>query len=204
VAPRFYGTSVTEHAGAAGPSQSTPQAVPTHWVSMIKHTLAHLGPRVSAERMLQDYVGTLYRPAAEAGRQAVAGSFKEAKELAAWTSKVRGAWTQLIVEHVDSEGVSEEPQIGDTLQVNAYVALHDLTPEDVSVEVAYGRAEDGDELQDVALTELEAADNLGNGRHLFTGSLVINRSGAFGYTVRVFPKHPALASKAELGLIVNA
>ena len=55
-----------------------------------------------------------------------------------------------------------------------------------------------------ALAELDAADSLGNGRHLFTGSLVINRSGAFGYTVRVFPKHPALASKAELGLIVNA
>ena len=34
------------------------------------------------------------------------------------------AWPQLTVEHVDSVGVSEDPQIGDTLQVNAYVALH--------------------------------------------------------------------------------
>ncbi|MFK4299810.1 hypothetical protein ABH924_004996 [Arthrobacter sp. GAS37] len=34
--------------------------------------------------------------------------------------------------------------------------------------------------------------------------MLINRSGSFGYTVRVFPKHPSLASKAELGLIVNA
>ncbi|MFF2296606.1 alpha-glucan family phosphorylase [Arthrobacter sp. NPDC058127] len=204
VAPRFYGSTVSAEAGAAGPSQSGPEAIPTHWVSMIKHTLAHLGPAVSADRMLQDYVNTLYRPAAVAGRQAGTASFKEAKELAAWTTKVRNAWPQLIVEHVDSVGVSEEPQIGDTLQVNAYIALHELTPEDVSVEVAYGRAQDGDELDDVALVELTETEDLGNGRHLFTGSILINRSGSFGYTVRVFPKHPSLASKAELGLIANA
>lgn len=204
VAPRFYGTTVSEAAGAAGPSSSGREKVPTHWVSMIKHTLAHLGPAVSAERMLQDYVNILYRPAAVAGRHAVEDSFAQAKDLAAWTSKIRAAWPQLHVEHVDSLGVSEDPQIGDTLQVNAYVGLHNLTPQDVSVEVAYGQAEESDELANVTLVELEPKDELGNGRYLFTGSIVIDRSGSFGYTVRVLPRHDALSSKAELGLIVNA
>ena len=204
VAPRFYGLTVSDGAGAAGPSQSGPQAVPTHWVSMIKHTMSHLGPAVSADRMLKDYVNVLYRPAAVAGRRAVADNFAEAKALAAWISRVRAAWPQIQVEHVDSVGVSEDPQIGDMLQVNAYVALHDLTPDDVSVEVAYGKAEDSDELADVTVAELKAIEDLGKGRHLFSGTVVIDRSGSFGYTVRVLPKHAALASKAELGLIVNA
>jgi starch phosphorylase len=204
VAPRFYGLTVSYGAGAAGPSQSGAQAVPTHWVSMIKHTMSHLGPAVSADRMLKDYVNVLYRPAAVAGRRAGADNFAEAKALAAWISRVRAAWPQIQVEHVDSVGVSEDPQIGDILQVNAYVALHDLSPDDVSVEVAYGKAEDGDELADVTVAELKAVEDLGKGRHLFSGTLVIDRSGSFGYTVRVLPKHEALASKAELGLIVNA
>ncbi|MCA4134343.1 DUF3417 domain-containing protein, partial [Arthrobacter sp. M4] len=204
VAPRFYGSTVSQSAGAAGPSQSVQESVPTHWVSMIKHTLSHLGPAVSAERMLKDYVGILYSPAAVSGRQASEESFKVAKELAAWASKVREAWPELLVEHVDSVGVSEEPQVGDSLQVNAYVALHTLTPEDVTVEVAYGKAQDGDELENVELVELSETEDLDNGRFLFTGSIVIDRPGSFGYTVRVFPKHPALATKAELGLIVNA
>ncbi|TSE18050.1 glycosyltransferase family 1 protein [Arthrobacter sp. KBS0703] len=204
VAPRFYGNTVSESAGAAGPSDSGQEKIPTHWVSMIKHTLAHLGPAVSAERMLQDYVNILYRPAAISGRHAVAGSYAQAKALAAWVSKVRAAWPHLHVEHVDSMGVSEEPQIGDSLQVNAYVGLHNLSPNDVSVEVAYGQAEENDELANVTFVELEPKEELGSGRHLFTGSIVIDRSGSFGYTVRVLPKHEALASKAELGLIVNA
>jgi starch phosphorylase len=204
VAPRFYGSTVSESAGAAGPSTTGTEKVPTHWVSMIKHTLSHLGPAVSAERMLHDYVTLLYRPAAEAGRRASADSYAQARVLAAWTAKVRSAWPLLHVEHVDSVGVSEDPQIGDTLQVNAYVALHTLSPEDVSVEVAYGRAEESDTLTDVTQMDLQAKEDLGDGRHLFSGSLVIDRSGPFGYTVRVLPRHEALASKAELGLIVNA
>ncbi len=204
VAPRFYGSTVSAGAGAAGPSTSGAEKVPTHWVSMIKHTLSHLGPAVSAERMLRDYVNILYRPAAEAGRNASANSYSQARTLAAWTAKVRSAWPLVHVEHVDSVGVSEDPQIGDTLQVNAYVALHSLTPEDVSVEVAYGRAEESDTLTDITVMELKVQEDLGSGRHLFSGSLVIDRSGPFGYTVRVLPRHDALASKAELGLIVNA
>ncbi|QHK22447.1 alpha-glucan family phosphorylase [Pseudarthrobacter psychrotolerans] len=204
VAPRFYGNTVSDSAGAAGPSTTGTEKVPTHWVSMIKHTLSHLGPAVSAERMLHDYVNLLYRPAAEAGRRAVADSYAQARVLAAWTAKVRSAWPLLHVEHVDSVGVSEDPQIGDTLQVNAYIALHTLSPEDVSVEVAYGRAEESDTLADVTLIELSSKEDLGDGRHLFSGSLLIDRSGPFGYTVRVLPRHEALASKAELGLIVNA
>ena len=119
-------------------------------------------------------------------------------------TRVRSAWPQLVVEHVDSVGVSEEPRIGDTLQVNAYIALRSLTPDDVSVEIAYGRAEESDELDDVTVAELTGFEELGNGRYLFSGSVLINRSGSFGYTVRVLPKNPALASKAELGLIANA
>ena len=61
-----------------------------------------------------------------------------------------------------------------------------------------------DTLADITLMELQVKEALGSGRHLFSGSLVIDRSGPFGYTVRVLPRHEALASKAELGLSVNA
>jgi len=33
---------------------------------------------------------------------------------------------------------------------------------------------------------------------------VLDRAGAFGYTVRVVPRHPLLVSSAELGLVAVA
>ena len=36
--------------------------VPTGWVDMVRHTIASLGPKVLATRMLNDYVRSLYAP----------------------------------------------------------------------------------------------------------------------------------------------
>jgi starch phosphorylase len=166
--------------------------------------MAKLGPAVSAERMLQDYVGQLYQPACRSGRLAVRDGYASARQIASWRSKIKDGWSAVQVEHVDSLGVSEEPQIGDSLTVHAYVALGSLGPDDVSVEVVHGRASENDDLSDVAVAELQVAEDLGRGRFLFSGEIVIDHSGSFGYTVRVLPEHESLASKAELGLVVNA
>ena len=35
----------------------------------------------------------------------------------------------------------------------------------------------------------------------YSGELELAQPGPFGYTVRVLPQHPLLASRAELGLV---
>jgi starch phosphorylase len=163
---------VAQGAGAAGPSESSRETVPTHWVSMIKHTLANLGPAVSAERMLHDYVNNLYCPAAVSGRRAVAESFKEAKELAAWTTKVRNAWPAGCGGarglRGRLRGTPGGRQRSKSMPMWPSTASH---PDDVSVEVAFGRAEESDELEDIVVAELDSVEDLGNGRHLFNGSV---------------------------------
>jgi len=41
-------------------------------------------------------------------------------------------------------------------------------------------------------------------RHWFTVTLPLERTGAFGYTVRVLPKNSLLATEAELGVVTVA
>jgi len=45
-----------------------PAGLPTGWLAKVRHCLVHLGPRVQATRMLEDYLDHLYWPAALAGR----------------------------------------------------------------------------------------------------------------------------------------
>ena len=54
------------------------------------------------------------------------------------------------------------------------------------------------------LQDLVVLGDLGGGRHKFCGTITVDRSGPFGYTVRLLPAHPELADKAELGLVTNA
>lgn len=204
VAPRFYGQEDDQSSGAAGPSTRADDGVPRQWLSMIRHTLAVLGPQVSAARMVRDYVNTLYVPAAHAGHEASTAGFAGAREAAAFRERVVTAWPGIAVEHVDSLDIEAEPSIGDTFRVSTYIRLGGLSPNEVRVEAVQGTVGDSDELEDTSVHPLQFAEDLGNGRFLFHGELQLERPGAFGYGVRVVPAHPMLASAAELGLVTSA
>jgi starch phosphorylase len=90
--------------------------------------------------------------------------------------------------------------------VRAVVQLGSLAPDDVAVELVHGRARDGDELVDVHTAELEldSMDATTAGLAHYAGTVPLARSGSFGYTVRVVPRHALLTSPAELGLIAVA
>jgi starch phosphorylase len=170
---------------------------------MVRHTLKSLGPKVLSSRMLRDYVLGLYLPAAAAER-AINTSFDGARELAAFKQRVRDGWDQVRIDHVETGGLAESPEVGATLDLQVYVSLGDLTPADVCVEVVHGRVKGEDDLVDPARAALTLAESYEGGRHRFDGHLVLDRPGAFGYTLRVLPQHAALASPAELGLVAQA
>jgi starch phosphorylase len=186
IAPRFYDLDG--------------DGVPARWLEMVRHTLKSLGPKVLATRMVRDYVRQLYTPAAVTGR-ALNSDFKGATALAAWKKGVREGWDDVRVEHVESHGVGDTPEVGATLTVRAFVALGSLTPDDVAVEVVHGVINGDDELVDTSTTALHLTDTYDGGRFRFDGEVTLARGGAFGYTVRIVPRNGALATVSEMGLV---
>ncbi|MFC5998531.1 alpha-glucan family phosphorylase [Quadrisphaera sp. GCM10027208] len=190
IAPRFYDRDA--------------DGLPRRWLEMVRHTLASLGPKVLATRMVSDYVRQLYLPAAHAQRSLNGPRYAGAAELAAWKRRLRAGWHGVRVDHVESSGLGDSPQVGEVLHVNAYVSLGDLDPRDVAVQVVHGRVSENDELTDVRTETLAHVEAYEAGRHHFAGDVTLRRTGPFGYTVRVVPRHEHLASVAETGLVANA
>ncbi|TDU82338.1 starch phosphorylase [Kribbella voronezhensis] len=182
VAPRFYDGDV-----------------PGRWIEMLRHTIKELGPKVLATRMVRDYVERLYVPAAHSSRE-LNSTYEGARALAAWKKKVRAAWPQIRVDHVELQGLGDVPQLGTTVGIRAYVTLGDLTPGDIDVEALHGRVNSDDEITDPVRVSLSLAETYEGNRHRYEGELKLDRTGPFGYTVRVLPKNAMLASPAELGL----
>ena len=179
--------------------------VPHLWLDMVRATLADLAPRVQASRMLRDYVAELYAPAAAAARVLDADGHEAARELADWKARMRANWPSVRVDHVDSEGVSDGVRVGDELTVTAYVNLGTrITPKDVEVQVAFGRAGDDDVLREPEVHALRLAREFSEDRYSFTGTLKLETAGSVGYAVRVVPTHEGLAGVTELGLAANA
>ncbi|MES2171583.1 MAG: alpha-glucan family phosphorylase, partial [Actinomycetota bacterium] len=189
IAPRFY--------------DRDRDAVPKRWVESIRHTLSTLSPELSANRMVREYVERLYLPAAASARAIAKDRYAPARALAAWKTRLIEAWPQISVSHVESGGVDSVPQVGDELHVRAQVNIDGLSPDDLTVEVVFGRAREGDNLVDPERIELTAEPPSGSSVE-YTGTVALDRAGSFGYNVRVVPNNPLLASPAELGLIAVA
>ena len=168
---------------------------------MVRHTLQSLGPKVLASRMVRDYVRELYAPAAASGRRLDGSQHAGARELATWKARVRATWQAVNVDHVEASGVGDSPEIGNALTVRAFVSLGDLAPGDVEVQVVHGRAGEDDQLSDTVSMPLTHAEAYEGGRHRYEGEVKLERTGPFGYTVRMLPSHPLLANPAELGLV---
>ncbi|WP_410536368.1 alpha-glucan family phosphorylase [Streptomyces sp. KL2] len=189
VAPCFYDR------GPAG------DGLPERWIEMVRQTRERLGPKVLADRMVREYTERLYTPAAHAHRalEADAGA---AGRLAEWKARVRAGWPRVAVDHVES--VCESVELGGSLSLRVRVALGGLEPGDVEVQAVAGRVDESDSIAGDDAVRVPLKPSGGpeeDGSWLYEGPLALDRTGPFGYTVRVLPSHPLLASPAEMGLV---
>ncbi|MEV7233422.1 alpha-glucan family phosphorylase [Streptomyces sp. NPDC051020] len=188
VAPRFYDRG--------------DDGLPERWVEMVRRTVGTLGPKVLAGRMVREYVERLYTPAALAHRSLDSAT---ARELADWKARVRAAWPRVAVDHVEAVAPSTiggSAELGATLALRVRIALGALEPDDVEVQAVAGRVDSADAISDAQFFPLKPTGGQDlEGRWLYEGPLALDRTGPYGYTVRVLPAHPLLATSAELGLV---
>jgi starch phosphorylase len=172
--------------------------VPRRWVRRVRHARVSLGPKVTASRMLRDYVEKLYEPTAAGADRLTADGSARAKALAAWKLRVGAAWPGVSVVSVDSEdGIAD---LGASRSVRATVALGSLQPDDVAVELVHGPVGTGDELQSPSTSTMSFV-GVGDrpSSYRFEGTFSTERAGRYGFAVRVVPGNPDLVTFADLG-----
>ena len=107
-------------------------------------------------------------------------------------------------------GVSEvtgpenlQMKVGQAFTVKAKVELGLLSPEDVTVEIYYGRLDQNEEFIE-RNTSIMSVIGEDGGRHLYEGLVVCAGTGRFGYTVRILPSRERLENRFVMGLLAWA
>jgi starch phosphorylase len=178
--------------------------LPRRWIARMKASIGALCHFFNTHRMVREYTERFYLPAAARYRRLTADEMAGAETLAAWTTRIRENWSQVRVQEVEAEPLTEL-QVGSEVRARARVHLGDLTPDDVTVELYLGRVDAGGEIVEAEATPMQFIEPAEEGNYLFeAGAIPCRKSGRHGYTVRVLPHHPDLTTSFLPGLIVWA
>jgi len=167
---------------------------PRRWMARVTASLVTLGPAVSASRMVRDYVTSIYEPLAERAVALSADDHARARRLAAWKAATLAAWPDVEVTGVETDDAPTE--LGAVRVVRASVALGALGADDVSVQLLHGPVGPDGELERATVVPMGP---VGGGE--WRGEMSCDAAGRYGFTVRVVPHHPDLASFAEMGVV---
>jgi len=174
-------------------------SMPHQWIAMMKKAMVTLCPFFNTHRMLIEYTSRYYEPAARDYKKLTTAKGKAVKELVRWKEFMDKAWSQVKIIDVDA-GQLHDITAHSNLKVKIDVYLGDIPPEHVTVDVYWGELDSSGKLKDREIVKAVHSKETENGRHLFTGKLVCNRTGKFGFRIRILPYHPQLVNSYSMNL----
>ncbi|MBC8004714.1 MAG: alpha-glucan family phosphorylase [Verrucomicrobia bacterium] len=173
------------------------KGIPEKWISYIKNTFAQVAPHFTTARMIRDYQERFYNPQAIRAARLKESDFKVAKEIAAWKFNVSSLWNEIEVKEIQiTDGITNVLRIGEKYPARVVVDLKGLKPEEVGVEMVV--TENGED-NPIALVDCLQFDieKVEGSVITYRLNLQLMNSGAFGYAVRVYPKHPELPHRQD-------
>ena len=178
-------------------------SVPHGWVGLMKRSMASVGPRFNTQRMLQEYADLLYTPSVERYVRLADEGGKAARELSQWLQHVGEGWSQIRLVNVESSA-EDGVTVRDEVAFTVHLALGSLSPGDVTVQVCLGITDAQGQIVDYDTIPMEPQGQTDDGLERYTVLARFNWSGLSGYTVRVLPNHPNLATTHLPGLVLWA
>ena len=162
--------------------------LPREWVARMKSSMRALGSYFNTHRMVQEYTERFYLPAHGASRTMAADAHASAKLAASWRRRVAERWPGVRLRTVDG-ALDDDLRVGAVVPITVLGDLAGLAPEDVAVEVRYGRLDAHGKLENGATVAARHEGREG-GEERYVAQIPCSASGRMGYAARVVPRHP--------------
>ena len=173
--------------------------IPRRWIEKMKKSMSRLVPVYNTHRMLNEYFLNDYIPAYERYKELKDNGAARARELSLWKQKIVANWDGIKIVSVEADD-HDSYEVGSKAKVRSVLRLGKLAPEDVTVQIYTGTVDSAGELEDAEPVDMTYREPAGKGV-LFEGEITFDKSGKSGYSIRVLPAHPDLASLQDMMLI---
>ena len=175
--------------------------LPRGWINTMKNSMRKLGPVYNTHRMVQEYSTMFYFPSIEKRLNLMENKWEKGKEFSAWKQKIHANWHRVKFVKLTEDMKSENLKVGDKYPVIAEVELGDLTPDDVYVQIYFGKVDSGEESTKDFVNMIDITKKTKTQNYTYMGEIECKETGLMGFTLRILPRNKQLINPFELGLI---
>jgi starch phosphorylase len=177
--------------------------VPVKWVQMMKESMKSITYNYSTQRMVTDYFNHMYLPSMERRSKIESSQYEYSNMIVNWKENIMNKWSNV---HVFSEKSNNQlnhldSMVGEWISLRAKVQLDSLTPNDVAVQLFYGKVGKDQKIENPKTLDMEFVEKLPNDTFSYSVKIKIQESGEYGYTFRVIPKNPDVINVLDMNCV---
>ena len=169
------------------------------WIQYIKNSIAHIAPRFTMKRMIDDYIERFYTKEDKRYKSLIANHFAKAKEIAAWKQEVASKWDLIKALDVKLPEISTMTAVNGTPYETEVVLDTAGLAEKLGVEMVVYTNENG-EMKFKQVTPLTVLKKDGNVVTYHLNSSVKD-AGIFRYGYRIYPNNPDLPHRQDFAYV---
>lgn len=169
------------------------------WIQYIKNSIAKIAPHFTMERMLHDYIDRFYLKEGKRTHLLKADHFAKAKEIAAWKEEFVSKWNDIEICSVSiPDGLLYNPHVGEEYEMTVVIDNKGLG-NCLGVELVIANVEEGN-TEPYKTLEMKPVQTDGT-KVTYKLRYLLNDSGVFRYSFRMFPQNPDLPHRQDLAYV---
>lgn len=169
------------------------------WIQYIKNSIAKIAPHFTMERMLHDYIDRFYLKEGKRTHLLKADHFAKAKEIAAWKEEFVSKWNDIEICSVSiPDGLLYNPHVGEEYEMTVVIDNKGLG-NCLGVELVIANVEEGN-TEPYKTIEMKPVQTDGT-KVTYKLRYLLNDSGVFRYSFRMFPQNPDLPHRQDLAYV---
>lgn len=164
--------------------------LPREWIRRVKRSMKALAPRFNTHRMVQQYTEEFYMPRFAVSQAMSCANFAGTAAFVDWRRRLDQVWHEVNVLDVDIR--DGDVEIGSCATIHARVALGQLCPHDVKVQLYFGMLDSAGNIREGEAVDMRIERENGSGAYTYAADHVFLKTGNVGFSVRILPHHDYL------------
>ncbi|WP_016777336.1 alpha-glucan family phosphorylase [Anaerophaga thermohalophila] len=175
--------------------------VPVGWVRYIKNSIAHIAPRFTTRRMIDDYLSRFYQPMHKRLKALCATDCELVHDIASWKRRVMSGWNDIELLEVNMPDIArQELGIGDDYIIEVKLDLKQLEDIDVGLEMLIVESTEEDFPPILHKEPFKVTKKEGSVVY-YEMKYKLNLPGSFKFGIRMFPKNEHLPHQQDFALV---